>query len=453
MLRTCLLAGLGAGLLASAVTGAAPELTPAQRGERALLTRAFTAPTISIPSYRSAWKQWEGDLKQAPDKYDEAFRERYGLHPAPYPNHGYPMGLREATGFFNQKAISTDCLLCHGGSILGKSYVGLGNSALDIELLFGDLAKGDGMSGKMPFHFTNVRGTTEAGGFAVFLLGMREPDLRLRIQSVDLDLHDDLCEDAPAWWLLKKKKTMYYNGGSDQRSVRSLMQFMMSPINTPNSIKREEEIFADIRQFILSLQPPPYPFAIDRDLADKGEKVFLNHCARCHGTYGANWTYPNKIVPIKDIGTDPKRYQGISEKFARYYDRSWFGKEEAGWLVDDHAARASVGYQAPPLDGLWATAPYFHNGSAPTVAHVLNSRERPKFFTRSYRTDKDAYDSDNLGWKIEVFNQGADTKRPAHEQRKVYDTTLPGRSNGGHTYGDDLIDEQRRAVIEYLKTL
>ena len=46
-----------------------------------------------------------------------------------------------------------------------------------------------------------------------------------------------------------------------------------------------------------------------------------------------------------------------------------------------------------------------------------------------------------------------DPALPARERRKVYDTTQPGRSNGGHTYGDDLTDDERRAVIEYLKTL
>ena len=40
-----------------------------------------------------------------------------------------------------------------------------------------------------------------------------------------------------------------------------------------------------------------------------------------------------------------------------------------------------------------------------------------------------------------------------YEQRKVYDTTRPGRGNGGHTYGDRLTEDERLAVIEYLKTL
>jgi len=58
------------------------------------------------------------------------------------------------------------------------------------------------------------------------------------------------------------------------------------------------------------------------------------------------------------------------------------------------------GYQAPPLDGIWATANYFHNASVPTVYHVLNSEARPKVFTRTYRTGVEDYDAVKLGWKI-----------------------------------------------------
>jgi mono/diheme cytochrome c family protein len=427
--------------------------TPVQRGKDALLGRHFTMPTMSLDGYQTAWRIWDPAAKEAPLRYAEAFRERYGLHPAPYPNHDYPMGLRLASSFFGHKALATDCLLCHGGSILGQSYVGLGNTSLDIDALFSELARADGLPGRLPFHFCNVRGTSEAGAFGVYLLGLREPDLSLRSKSINLDLHDDLCEDVPAWWLLKKKKTMYHTGGADARSVRSIMQFMLSPLNSGSSIKREETTFVDIQQYILSLEAPKYPQAIDSAKAARGEKVFVNHCARCHGTYGEKWTYPNKIVPLKEIGTDPTRFNGITEKFGRYYNQTWFAKEKSGWLADDAPARPSNGYQAPPLDGIWATAPYFHNGSVPTVYDVLNSKTRPKIFTRSYRTDQDAFDPVKLGWKVRLLDHGADAKLPVIEQRKVYDTTQPGRGNQGHTYGDELSEEERWAVIEYLKTL
>ena len=85
---------------------------------------------------------------------------------------------------------------------------------------------------------------------------------------------------------------------------------------------------------------------------------------------------------------------------------------------------------------------------------MLNSKSRPKIFTRSFRTDLDAYDAEKVGWKVEVLDKAPDaTKMPPIEFRKIYDTSKPGRGNGGHTYGDKLTDAERMAVIEYLKTL
>jgi hypothetical protein len=442
---------LAAGLTVLPMLRPAEKPSPDQRGERALLGRSFLPGTIPISSYENTWRVWPNAPKDAPADFPQAFMEHYGLHPAPYPNKGYPMGLREAKSILG-KSLSTDCMLCHGGSIGGKSYVGLGNASLDFQALIEDLGKADGGSGHTPFCFCNVRGTSEAGAMAVFLLGYREPDLRLRPQRIELGVHDDMCEDVPAWWLLKKKKTMYYTGGGDARSVRSLMQFMMSPLNTNVPFEREEATFRDIQAYILSIEPPKYPLPIDKDKAAQGETLFRQTCSRCHGTYGEKWTYPNKVVPIDEIGTDPARYRGISEKFYDAYAKSWFAKEKEGWFGDDYAALNSKGYQAPPLDGIWATAPYFHNGSAPTVYHVLNSKARPELFTRSFRTDLDAYDPDKLGWKIKVLEK-VDPALSAFEKRKIYDTTQPGRSNGGHTFGDKFTEEERTAVIEYLKTL
>ncbi len=435
-------------LLAGAATAGA-EGPSAERGRQALLGRSFVPPSYSVRAYDTVWKQWGLAAKPSAADYDRLFRERYGLHAPAYPNGRYPMGLREADLPFGLgKGVSVDCLMCHGGSVAGQSYVGLGNSTLEIQAFFEEMAVADGRPPRTPFVFGNVRGTSEAGGMAVFLLGYREPDLRLRAKPVDLDLHDDLCEDPPAWWLLKKKKTMYHTGSTDARSVRSLMQFMLSPLNMPSVFAQEESTFADIREFLLSLEPPKYPLPVDRALAARGEAIFSSTCARCHGTYGAKWTYPNRVVPIDQIGTDRRRFDGITKKFGDYYDKSWFGKG------GQYLPHELVGYQAPPLDGVWATAPYFHNGSAPTVYHVLNSKARPRDFTRSYRTELDAYDAQRLGWKVEELAAAPDAAGlSAVELRKVYDTSKPGRGNGGHTFGDKLTDDERFAVIEYLKTL
>jgi mono/diheme cytochrome c family protein len=422
---------------------AAAEPTPAERGYKALTETAFIPAFWTSRVVQDAWKTWPG-ITERPANYAAAFREHYGLHEAPYLDGSLPMGLRKAKRLFND-GIGADCMLCHGGSLLGKSYVGLGNSSLDIQALFEDFNKVDGLP-KPPFTFGNVRGTNEADGFGVYLLGFRNPDLTPSGKYVNLGLRDDTCADVPAWWLMKKKRTMYYTGATDSRSVRSLMQFMMHPLNGPEAFTKAEPAFRDIQAFLLGLEPPKYPFAINKDNAAKGEAVFKETCARCHGTYGEKWTYPNKVIPLDEIGTDPVRHAAVSAKYGRAYSESWFGK-------DGKPLRATDGYQAPPLDGIWATAPYLHNGSVPTLYGVLNSKSRPKVFTRSYHTSEADYNKEHVGWKVTELSEPLPARASGYEKRKVYDTSKTGRGNAGHTFGDDLTDEQRRAVIEYLKTL
>jgi mono/diheme cytochrome c family protein len=437
-------------LLALAAPAVAADPAAAERGKKALTGTAFIKAFWPRVGYENAWRVW--GLTEKPADYEAAVRERYGLHPAPYPNDGLPMGLRKSDLLIGT-GVGIDCMVCHGGSILGKSYVGMPNSSLDVHALFEELAAASGAPVKLPFTYCQTRGTSEAGAFAVYLLGMRNPDLSIRPEFRDLGLRDDACEDVPAWWLLKKKRTMYHVGATDARSVRSIMQFMMHPLTTPDDFYKAEPAFRDVLQCLLSIEPPKYPFPIDAAKARKGEAVFKENCARCHGTYGEDWTYPNKVVPLDGIGTDRKRYENIGPEFGKAYNESWFAREETGgWFLTGQPIRMTAGYQAPPLDGVWATAPYFHNGSVPTLYGVLNSKARPKVFTRSYHTGEEDYDKERVGWKVrEVPPPGP--KLPAIERRKVYDTTKPGRGNAGHTFGDDLTEEERWALIEYLKTL
>jgi RoxA-like, cytochrome c-like len=420
----------------------------AERGRKALFGTCFSPPIISRRQYDRLWKVW--GLKEKPADFDRLVRERYGLHPAPYANDDLPMGLRKATSLFGE-GIGTDCLQCHAASVFGKPVVGLGNASLDLQALFDDFAALQGMKELAPMPFSHVRGTTEASASAAYLFQFRNPDLSVRL-PVKMDFPTSSCEDTPAWWLLKKKKTMYHTGSHATRAVRPLMSFLLSPLNSGTYIKSQESIFRDIRAYLLSLEAPRYPFPIDTKKAAAGRIVFEQTCSRCHGTYGPEGSYPNKVIPLETIGTDPSLATGYDKKAQDDFNASWFGqeKDDQGKLL---RATLHRGYQAPPLDGVWATAPYFHNGSVPTVYHVLNSKARPKVFTRSYRTGKEDYDSHHLGWKITVLEKGPGTEVPAIERRKVYDTTQRGRSNGGHPFGDRLTEKERLAVIEYLKTL
>jgi mono/diheme cytochrome c family protein len=440
---------IGLTVVAAAAAGERPREGSPARGERFLATRPVNSALWSRASYDTLWKVW--GLSEKPADFDRAVRDRYGLHPDPRPGRDLPLGLQETRGLLGTRALTTDCLLCHAGSVAGQSFVGLGNASLDMQLLYEDLAQANGRPRATPFTFSNVRGTTEAGAMAVYLFDFRNPDLSLRPRA-HLPYRTDLCEDTPAWWLLKKKRTMYHTGSNDARSVRSLMQFALSPLNSPEAIKRLEPDFVDLQSYILSLEPPKYPFPIDEPLAAKGKLLFGQHCAHCHGTYGPGGSYPNKIIPLEEIGTDPTRATGFSPDVKVTYDSSWFGQE----LGPDGRPLQTVynrGYQAPPLDGVWATAPYFHNGSVPTLRGVLNSKARPKLYTRSYRTGREEFDPLAVGWKVQELAAPPAAPVPPAERRSVYDTTQPGRGNGGHTFGDDLTEEDRAALIEYLKTL
>ena len=106
---------------------------------------------------------------------------------------------------------------------------------------------------------------------------------------------------------------------------------------------------------------------------------------------------------------------------------------------------------APPLHGIWATAPYFHNGSVPTLQGVLHSPSRPRFW-RSTRRMGDL-NPQEVGFLYERLEHGQDGEPLPQERVKIYDTTLPTHGNGGHTYGDALGPVERMDLLEYLKTL
>jgi hypothetical protein len=99
-----------------------------------------------------------------------------------------------------------------------------------------------------------------------------------------------------------------------------------------------------------------------------------------------------------------------------------------------------LAYKARPLDGIWATAPYLHNGSVPTLYDLLlPASQRPKTFTLGTR----AYDPAKVGYVAS-----------APENRFTFATALDGNSNAGHDYGAaKMSDADRWALVEYMKTL
>ncbi|HMO37384.1 MAG TPA: hypothetical protein PKA06_15200, partial [Gemmatales bacterium] len=121
------LAGLG---LACSLIAADTPSSSQEQGYQHLTTKAFVPAIWPRTAYDNAWKAWK--LNEKPADFEHRFMERYGLHPAPYPNDGLPMGLRSTSMFGIGKGITSDCMMCHGGSIFGKSYIGLGNTSREI---------------------------------------------------------------------------------------------------------------------------------------------------------------------------------------------------------------------------------------------------------------------------------------------------------------------------------
>lgn len=421
------------------------EKPSAERGKAILTSHALNPPLWSRKAYDNAWKHW--GVKERPSDYDAAFRAHYGLHVAPFDNKGLPLGLQESNGLLS-RGIINNCLLCHASTIAGQTLIGLANSALDLQALFHDLSHQDGFQINEGFDFSVARGTVDPINPLTFLISFRDAELNVRPQQ-KLGYSSDVASDPPAWWQLKRKKTRDWTGNVDVRSTRVDMVNLLNPINGPAYIKKQESAFADIGAFLMTIEAPKYPFSIDSTRAERGQVVYESKCVKCHGS---KTSYPNRIVPFDVIGTDRTLADAMTPRLRENFNASWFARE-LGPEGKPYVVTETDGYQAPPLDGIWATAPYFHNSSAPTLYHVLNSKARPRVFTRSYRTDKEEYDTEKIGWRVKVLDHAPGEKSPWLERRNVYDTDQRGRGNGGHTFGDSLSEAERGDLLEYLKTL
>jgi cytochrome c553 len=447
------LCALGWGFCPAAWAGDAskPDPEAVERGRRALTERGFLHAEWSDAAYRGASKYWDEpapDPEKDPEGYARAYARHYGFHPAPYANDGLPMGLKRSVKRDGvTRGVQVDCLICHGGSIGGTSYVGLPNTQIDYETFFLDMFRADGRRMPIiPFVLGTARGTTNAGMMAVVLLSFRNPDLSRR--AIPAPMGSNLPElDAPPWWVLKHKTKMYYDGRTPAASVRANMQFLLGEKSLAE-FQELEPTFRDIQAYLKSIEAPKYPFPIDASKAGRGRTIFEKTCARCHGTYGDTVSYPGKIVPLEVVGTDPERLRGMAERAVAHYNTTWFAEHHP--VTSDEE-----GYQAPPLDGIWASAPYLHNGSIPTLHALLDSSTRPKRFTRPPSTDFEHYDQQKVGWKFEEVAGPPATpaKRNSHKDHFIYDTSRYGLGNGGHTFGDKLSEADRADLIEYLKTL
>ena len=444
-------------VIAASIACPAPDAqaSDAPRGHHMLLTRAYLPPDFDQEVFDALWTMWEEPLRSRAEAAPVAERrrmamERYGLLPHP---DDPTRSVQYVVGTDGSWTMS--CLACHQGQVGGRLIPGVPNSNYALETLTEEvrllkvkqrkpLGHMDMGSLLLPLGTTN--GTTNAVIFGVALMRHRDAALNIVQRPPRFDLvHHDM--DAPAWWHYRTRNSLYADGFA-AKGHRMLMQFLLVKENGPEKFAAWEDEFRDIEAWIATLAPPKWPGPIDASLAAVGKGVFATHCASCHGTYGPDGSYPERLVSIDEVGTDRVRLDSLTAKERSDLNASWFGHMGAdGAELADRAAGS--GYVAPPLDGVWATAPYFHNGSVPTLWHVLHPAERPTVWRRT----PTGYDDARVGLEVEELDALPEGKLLPSVRRQYFDTRKPGKSAAGHDFPDALSADEKTAVLEYLKTL
>ncbi|MFO1313391.1 MAG: di-heme-cytochrome C peroxidase [Burkholderiales bacterium] len=258
------------------------------------------------------------------------------------------------------------------------------------------------------------------------------------------------------------------------------------------------ENLGQVENLLARLAPPSWPEdvlgKIDRDKARQGKDLFVALCSGCHNVWPYNWTEPNKygkrfvlvgLTPQSYVGTDPNQFEtarpyAISAQLAPYMPgpfkdkplvdtgAMYLGTQRAvlesalaklkltdaqlvnllGYRVLPTPRPPERVYKAAPRDGVWATPPFMHNGSVPNLYEML--------VPAAQRTKKFCY-----GREFDPVKVGLDTRcTPGAFE---LDTALRGNSNAGHSFEDAprgsgvigplLTDDQRWALVEYLKSI
>jgi hypothetical protein len=367
--------------------------------------------------------------------------------------------------------VTANCLSCHGGYLNGELVIGLGRHDVDFTNTIGlanmlpdldpetdagaELAKFKARTAAFaPYIQTRTIGSNPADIVAVVLASHRDPETLAWSDEPLFDISPPMIPaDTPPWWRVGKKHGHFFNGMSRGDHRGSMMFASSLCVDDIEQAEAMVDYFSDIRAYLESLEPPAYPWTIDQALAAEGQQIFECTCAGCHGTYSSDpdaETYPNLLLPLAVVGTDPAMAESADDPnispTVDWFNASWYGQ-----ITQLLPEQPFVGYVAPPLDGIWATAPFFHNGSVPTLELVLDSSKRPTYWKRASYDSSD-YDQQQLGWRWVELGYGQD-QAPAGEKKHIFDTTIFAHDNGGHSFGDHLTDAERTALLEYLKTI
>ncbi len=295
---------------------------------------------------------------------------------------------------------TVNCLVCHTAEIDGVAYFGAGTKTFD-DFWLGEALKTltrDGWRGRLlrdprdealaadanrilrSHHHDKIDSLTRgrSTAFAASHVEMFMRNHERRMPAVD-DVGRGDVKTPPLWHTAAKMPVgRWYTDGSFHGPFPLMASSMELEKDRSFDALVETVVPAIKKEFdavIRYLRPPRYPYAIDRDLAARGRALFESReagCSACHGMYDGqgNVRWPGTHV---DVGTDAARVALVSDGFIDAFNHSP--------LAADGALKRSDGYAATPLTGVWANFPYLHNGSVPTLHHLLGPvSERPKIF-------------------------------------------------------------------------
>jgi hypothetical protein len=279
-------------------------------------------------------------------------------------------------------------------------------------------------------------------------------------RSAGLDLPADLPAaevKVPHLWGYgeKRKAGLFSDGLGDGSTAGWAAMVELAVGQTPEAVRGYYSHLEELEDLLSKLLPPPFPFPIDRELAWRGQSVFGRTCSSCHGNYqtdgnGLAVFKPPQFVPWKDVGTDPQRLRVVTPEF-----RNLVASSPLHDLI--RVGSLPPGYFAPRLDGVWARFPYLHNASVPTLRDLLTQPDRrPTIWSLTDAGEAGRFDREAIGLTVPRtagLHQRILRYRAAYGDRDVYSTGRVGHSNQGHPFGSGLPEPDKRALLEYLKTL
>jgi hypothetical protein len=244
--------------------------------------------------------------------------------------------------------------------------------------------------------------------------------------------------------------------------------------------------FASIRKvaaWLGTLQPPPSPYLdlLDPAAVQRGRDIYMRACASCHGYHdGREYVFEgDRLGQVEDIAfiqTDRARMDSYTKRMEKYQKERFFRfnddlsnplmfavryvqrrDKNSPWRFFGRETqqfqnfKKTNGYANAPLDGLWLRAPYLHNGSVPTLNDLLKPpAERQPSFQRGLIE----LDADNGGFLAPNCSGGDPNARRDTNCYETVKNGAPVRGNGagGHLYGVDLPDAEKRDLLQYLKS-